>query len=99
MTLTRIKAVPPERRGKTRVRDVARPLAEVPTAAPHEPLVDLLVRLSGDADGRALGLDDGTLVGIVSPTDVARAVEWTTLLGPHPTAAPSADADRMRPVG
>lgn len=94
VTLTRIKAVPPERWRDTYVRDIARPLAELPTADPDEPMVELLGRLSGDPDGRALVVADGTLVGIISPTDVARAVEWTTLFGPHPTAASSVNGPR-----
>ena len=93
VTLTRIKEVPPERRSSVRVGDVARPLEEVVTAAPAEPLVDLLARLPRDSDGRALVFDDGQLVGIVTPTDVARAVEWAALLGrgAQPSVPPDTD--------
>ena len=74
VTLTRLKAVPPERRASTTVRDIACPMPEVPVAAPDEPIVDLLGRMSEATDGRALVLADGQLVGLVSPTDISRTV-------------------------
>lgn len=36
---------------------------------------DLLPRLTGCADRRALVLSDGRLVGIVSPSDITRLLE------------------------
>jgi CBS domain-containing protein len=41
---------------------------------PEERLTDLLPRLSRCADGRALVVTEGRLVGIVSPSDVNRAM-------------------------
>ena len=81
VTLNRIKAVPPDARAGTAVGDIACPLNDVPTAGPDEPLAELLPRMSGCADGRALVLSDGRLVGIVSPTDVARTLERADLRG------------------
>ncbi len=86
VTLQRLKAVPPERRDSTTVAEVACPRDELLTAAPDEPLADLLGRLVGCGDGRALVLDDGRLVGIVSPSDVARVVQLAALR--HPGLAP-----------
>lgn len=79
MTLNRVKQVPREERGAVRVSDVACPVDEIPTASPDEPLVALLPRMTGCSDGRALVLEDGRVVGIVSPTDVARRIELTDL--------------------
>ncbi len=81
VTLNRLKRVPPERRASTPVRDVACALSEVPTARSMEPLSDLLERMRGSTDGRALVLDDGKLVGIVSPADVTRALGIAALRG------------------
>jgi CBS domain-containing protein len=67
-------AVPPETRGSTRLVDVARPLSTVPTAAPNEPVLDVMRRIDGQADPRVLVLDDGHLVGILTPRDLVRAV-------------------------
>jgi hypothetical protein len=49
-------------------------MTEVPLAEPEEPLPALLPRLSGCAGGRALVMPEGSLVGIVSPSDISRMV-------------------------
>ncbi|MGH3974684.1 MAG: CBS domain-containing protein, partial [Pseudonocardiaceae bacterium] len=60
----------------TLLLDVACPPSEVPIAGPEEPLTDLLPRMAGCTDGRAVVIDaGGRLVGIVSPSDVARTVQ------------------------
>lgn len=79
VTLNRVKQVPRERRSQLRVRDVACPADGVPTAAPDDLLAELLPRMSGCSDGRALVVEGGRLVGIVSPTDVARRLERADL--------------------
>lgn len=80
VTLGRLKQVPPARRHASAVRDLACPIADVPVAHPDDPVVDLLERLAGSPDGRALVLDDGgALVGIVTPTDVARMTQLAAL--------------------
>jgi len=73
-TLARLKQVPADRRAATRVSDVAYPLADVVRVSSSDPLADLVPRLGQSAGGRALVFDDGHLVGIVSPIDVARAM-------------------------
>jgi Zn-dependent protease len=81
VTLARVKAVPAAERYRTPVLAIACPMAEVPVAAPDEPLVALLSRLGGAPDGRALVIEDGLVTGIVSPADIARAVDRATLTG------------------
>lgn len=78
VTLSRIRAVLPERRATTLMREVACPPDQIPRAQPDEPLSALLSRLRGCADGRALVFSKGDLVGIVSPSDISRTA---TLLG------------------
>ena len=73
VTLNRIRAVLPERRATTLLREVACPPDQIPRAQPDEPLSALLPRLRGCADGRALVFGNGDLVGIVSPSDISRA--------------------------
>lgn len=73
VTLNRIRAVAPELRFTTLLSEVACPPDEVPVAQPDEPLSALLPRLRGCADGRALVLAEGKVVGIVSPSDISRA--------------------------
>lgn len=79
VTLAQVRSVPSERRDDTRVRDVACPLADVPVARPDERLLDLLPRMRACGQGRALVLVDDRLVGVVTTTDVTRAVELATL--------------------
>jgi Zn-dependent protease/CBS domain-containing protein len=74
VTLRRLREVPPERRATTRVATVACPRQDLVTVAPDEPLAELLGRVSAGEDRRALVLDGGRLVGIVSPADIMRAL-------------------------
>ncbi|MFA1703229.1 site-2 protease family protein [Mycobacterium intracellulare] len=73
VTLNRIRGVPAERHATTLLGDVACPPGEIPRAQPDEPLSQLLPRLGGCSDGRALVFTGDRLVGIVSPTDISRA--------------------------
>lgn len=82
VTLNRIKSVPAARRAELTVGDIACSMDDLPVARSHEPLPDLLPRLSGCADGRAIVLDDDHLVGIVSPTDIARRIEVSEVNAP-----------------
>ncbi|HKA51567.1 MAG TPA: CBS domain-containing protein, partial [Candidatus Dormibacteraeota bacterium] len=79
VTLPAVKQVRAEDRASTRVRDIACPLDKVPTAAPEDSLVSLLDRLGGCGEGRALVLKDGKLVGVLSPTDISRTVQRSSL--------------------
>jgi Zn-dependent protease len=67
-----------------RVRDIACPPEAVPTTRPDEPLVSLLPRMRGCSDGRAVVLDEyGRVIGIVSSTDVSRAMQLADLRSFH----------------
>jgi Zn-dependent protease/CBS domain-containing protein len=83
VTLNRVKHVPADQRATTVVRDVACPLEDVPVVGPDEPVAELIPRMAGCADGRALVVDDGHIVGLVSPTDVMRRMEIAQLRGPR----------------
>lgn len=79
VTLNRIRDVPPDRRDATVLRDIACAREELTIAAPGEPVTELLPRLTRCAEGRALVTTDGHLVGIVSPSDISRAVQHASL--------------------
>jgi CBS domain-containing protein len=89
VTLNRIRAVPPERRATTKLIDIACRPDDVPTALPDEPLTDLLPRMAGCADGRAVVTDDrNVVIGIVTASDVSRALQRAVLRHPsYPFAA------------
>ena len=84
ITLTR--AVAPDARATTMVRDAAIPLHQVPTAAPHEPLTALLERLTPNTGARVLVVDGGHVVGIITATDIARLIDVGRLDLPRPAA-------------
>lgn len=79
VTLSRIKRVPAERRANTTLADIACPPERIPMSWPAERLTDLLPRMAGCEDGRALVLADGVLVGIVTSRDISHAVAVSDL--------------------
>ncbi|MEV5909004.1 site-2 protease family protein [Streptomyces chartreusis] len=76
VTVRLINRAPFPARSSTTIGDVMRSLPDVITAAPDDPVVDLLPRLEASRDHRALVLDDGRVVGIVTLADIARALSW-----------------------
>lgn len=76
LNLRRLKALEAGDRPRTSVDALVCPLDEVPRARPDEPLVEVLPRMRDDcAEGRMLVFEGERLVGILSPTDVRRALE------------------------
>jgi Zn-dependent protease/CBS domain-containing protein len=74
-------------RGAKHLIDAARPIAEVPTTRPDEELAALIERLGQSFDQRVLVFDQGALVGILSPVDVARLLTVRQSLGGRPSSA------------
>ena len=99
VTLNRVRAVPQAERSTTRLWDIACPPTEVPTARPEEPVHDLLERMHGCADGRAVVVDgEGRVLGLVSSTDLARALQLADLRRLDAYPPPSgADVTSMSP--
>jgi Zn-dependent protease/CBS domain-containing protein len=83
VTLNHIKEVSHDQRHQVAVAQVARPMAELVVVQPDTPLTELLPPLSSSSERRALVLDDqGRLVGLISTTDIARAIEVADLRRP-----------------
>ncbi|HXM72441.1 MAG TPA: site-2 protease family protein [Candidatus Dormibacteraeota bacterium] len=74
VTLNRLAQVAPEERNSRRVRDVGTGMDEVAKASPNEPVIAVLDRFRQSDAGQMLVIDGGKLVGILSPTDVTRAL-------------------------
>ena len=83
--------MPAQERATQKLKDRARPIADVPTSRPDEDLAALIQRVGSGLDQRVLVLDNGRLVGIVSPVDVARLLAVRQQLG---SGAPAAGAPR-----
>uniref|UniRef100_UPI000DE24763 CBS domain-containing protein n=1 Tax=Nonomuraea lactucae TaxID=2249762 RepID=UPI000DE24763 len=89
VTLNRIRGVPPEVRAVRRLREIACPPEEVPVARRDEPLTDLLPRMGGCSDGRAVVLDPaGRLLGLITPSDISRVVQTAELRSSDPYPGP-----------
>lgn len=85
VTLRQLRELAPQRRTDTSVADIALPLQSVPTAAPREPLSALLHRMAPVGPrSRALVMDGDSVVGIVTPTDLARLIDVYRLARPVP---------------
>jgi len=70
-----VAAVPRSEWEARRVRDTMIPLDEVPLLAEDDAAVDALVKLSAPDANRGLVVDNGHLAGLLSITDLARALE------------------------
>ena len=75
VTLRHCRSVPVAKRASTVARDVATPIADVPIAAPDELLVPVLQR-AAESDGRILVMSEDHLAGIITPTDITRALHY-----------------------
>jgi Zn-dependent protease len=75
VTMRGIKRLPAQQRRTRRAIDIAIPAALVPIARRDEHLTDLLKRMGNASDGRALVFDSDHMVGIVSPSDIARLLQ------------------------
>lgn len=82
VTLDQVRRVPRGDRDATRVCDIACSRDDVATARPDDCLLDVVSVLNGCGHGRVLVLDGERLVGILTATDVARAVELGATDGP-----------------
>ncbi|MBV9352552.1 MAG: site-2 protease family protein [Mycobacterium sp.] len=83
ITLAQLREVTPSRRSSTMVGEVAMPLDQVSTATPNEPVTTLLERLATDGSSRALVVDAGRIIGIVTATDLVRLVDVYRLARPQ----------------
>ncbi|MFF5171795.1 site-2 protease family protein [Micromonospora sp. NPDC000089] len=79
VTLDRVRGIPADRRAGTTLAEVSCRAEDLVLARPEEQLNELLPRLNECADGRALVVVDQQLVGIVSPSDISRAVQRGSL--------------------
>jgi CBS domain-containing protein len=70
-----VAAVPRSEWDTRRVRDTMISLDQVPLLNEDELAVDALTELSAPRTNRALVVDDGHLAGLLSITDLARALE------------------------
>ncbi len=96
ITMDQVKRVPAEAWGTTPVQQVMVPSTLLVTVTPEERVTELLDRMHPALGGIAVVLDHGHLVGIVTPTEIQRAVALGRMVGrgtpvtsgPAPTSGP-----------
>jgi len=79
LTLAALKNVAPNARPTTLINEIICPLDRVYTVRPADPATNLLNASEGCSEGRTLVVDNGRLVGIVSPSDINRLLQRSSL--------------------
>lgn len=80
LTIDAIRRAPIGARRTATVAELATPVVEVATVDPDDDLDTLLQGLAAkDGTGRAVVVHDGAPIGIVSPSDIIRTLELSTL--------------------
>ena len=69
------KQVAPAARTTTLIKEIACPIDTVSTASPGDPVSNLLGVSDGCSEGRTLVVENGRLVGIISPSDINRLLK------------------------
>jgi Zn-dependent protease/CBS domain-containing protein len=75
LTMAALKRVAPDARATTLIKEIACPLDKVATASPADPIINLLGGSDSCSEGRTLVLENGRLVGIISPSDINRLLQ------------------------
>ncbi|BBX45876.1 site-2 protease family protein [Mycobacterium cookii] len=86
VTLDQLRRVAPGSRATTLVGEIALPMDQVTIAAPDEAITTLLERLASGHGHRALVVDGGCVVGIVTATDLTRLVDVRRIARPTAVA-------------
>lgn len=81
LTLRAVRQIPKEYWEVRQVWSAMTDLADTATVGPDEPMSEVLAQIREDAEDRVLVVDSGTVVGIITPRDVARWVRRTRELG------------------
>jgi Zn-dependent protease/CBS domain-containing protein len=89
LTMAAVKKVAPDARETTLIKQVICPLDSVSTAGPADPITNLLGISGGCSEGRTLVVENGLLVGIISPSDISGLVQ-RSLSGRSRAPVPSA---------
>lgn len=74
VSLNAVRSVPADKRASARIAEVMVPLDQLLVTLPGAPVSDLFGDLGSGPTRRALVLEAGSVVGIVSPSDISRLV-------------------------
>jgi CBS domain-containing protein/Zn-dependent protease len=75
ITKSDIQNIAPENKEKNKIREVMTPKEKVISISPDDPAVEAMLKFSRHEVGRLLVLENGRLVGIVTRSDLMRAIQ------------------------
>ncbi len=81
VTLQHMKEVPREKWSETRVSQILSPLKDTMVLRPDTDASDVMMKMATQNTGRALVMEDGELIGILSRTDMMRYMQMQMALG------------------
>jgi CBS domain-containing protein len=80
LTLRGVRRIPRDQWPTRRVRELMVPLGDQVVVAPDAPMDSVIGKLQDGETGRVLVVQDGEVVGIITPSDLTRWLRrWRTL--------------------
>jgi Zn-dependent protease/CBS domain-containing protein len=81
VTLQNMKDIPREKWSETRVARILTPLKDAMVLKPDTDAAEVMMKMAAQNAGRALVMDNGDLVGLLSRTDMMRFMQMHMVLG------------------
>ena len=81
ITMNRIKDIPKAEWGRTEAGEVMAPLEHCLVVQPDSEAVEAMMKMASEGAGRALVVQEDSLVGILSNTDMMRLIKMKTMFG------------------
>ena len=96
-TVQRMAALPRADWPSTSIMAAAATPAELVLCGPDDAVADVALRMQGSADRRALVVASDRLVGVLTPSDVRRAIARAAVLGQQPGTAATRGPEHASP--
>jgi Zn-dependent protease/predicted transcriptional regulator len=81
VSLQNMKDIPREKWPETKIQSILTPLKETLVLRPDSDAADVMMKMASQNTGRALVMEDGNLVGLLSRTDMMRFMQMHMVLG------------------
>jgi Zn-dependent protease/predicted transcriptional regulator len=81
ITMKAVRGLPREKWGSTTVDEIMEPLSEMYTVSPSRPVAEVVDKLMKGVVGRVVVVDDGEVVGLITPRDLVQWLERVRELG------------------
>ncbi len=81
VTMKAVRELPRERWGSTKVDEIMEPLTEMYTVGPSRPVSEVVDKLMKGEVGRVVVIEDGEVVGLITPRDLVEWLERARQLG------------------